>query len=86
MAELVREIGTRDEWLAPRLELLEGEKELTRCGDELARRRRALPWVPVEKDDRFAIEDGDASLRDLSAPRSQMHRHDEYSATASGLS
>src|ERR1022692_2443396 len=57
--------GTRDEWLAARLELLEAEKELTRRSDDLARRRRELPWVPVEKDYRFATEDGDASLRDL---------------------
>jgi hypothetical protein len=38
--------GTRQEWLAARLELLEAEKELTRRSDELARRRRELPWVP----------------------------------------
>src|SRR6266511_3386423 len=65
-------LGTRDEWLAARLELLEAEKELTRRNDELARRRRDLPWVPVEKDHRFATEDGDASLRDLFGGRSQM--------------
>jgi predicted dithiol-disulfide oxidoreductase (DUF899 family) len=33
-------IGTREEWLAARLELLEAEKELTRRRDELARRSR----------------------------------------------
>jgi predicted dithiol-disulfide oxidoreductase (DUF899 family) len=57
-------LGTRDEWLAARLELLEVERELTRRSEhvELARRRRDLPWVPVEKDYRFATEDGDASL------------------------
>jgi predicted dithiol-disulfide oxidoreductase (DUF899 family) len=65
-------LGSRDEWLAARLELLEAEKELTRGSDELARRRRVLPWVPVEKDYRFATEDGDASLRDLFGGRSQM--------------
>ena len=42
--------GTREEWLAARLELLEAEKELTRRSDELARRRQALPWVPVDKE------------------------------------
>ena len=31
--------GTRQEWLAARLELLEAEKDLTRRSDELARRR-----------------------------------------------
>ena len=65
-------IGTRDEWLVARLELLEAEKELTRRGDELARRRRDLPWVLVEKDYRFATEDGDASLRELFGGRSQL--------------
>src|ERR1035438_9016443 len=65
-------LGTREEWLAARLELLEAEKELTRRSDELARRRRDLPWVPIDKDYRFATEDGDASLRDLFGGRSQL--------------
>jgi predicted dithiol-disulfide oxidoreductase (DUF899 family) len=64
--------GTRDEWLAARLELLEAEKDLTHRSDELARRRRELPWVPVEEDYRFTTEAGDASLRDLFGDRSQM--------------
>ena len=71
-AMAAHKIGTRDEWLAARLELLEAEKELTRRGDELARRRRDLPWVLVEKDYRFATEDGDASLRELFGGRSQL--------------
>ena len=37
--------GTRKEWMAARLELLEAEKKLTRRSDELARRRHELPWV-----------------------------------------
>jgi predicted dithiol-disulfide oxidoreductase (DUF899 family) len=45
--------GTREEWLAARLELLDAEKELTRRSDELARQRQQLPWVPVDKDYRF---------------------------------
>jgi len=40
-------IGTQEEWLSARRELLEAEKEHMRGGDELARRRRALSWVPV---------------------------------------
>ena len=64
--------GTREEWLAARLDLLRAEKELTRRSDELARRRRELPWVRVEKDYRFTTEDGEASLRDLFGGRSQM--------------
>ncbi len=50
--------GTREQWLAARLELLEAEKELTRQSDELARRRQALPWVRVDKDYRFDTERG----------------------------
>jgi predicted dithiol-disulfide oxidoreductase (DUF899 family) len=64
--------GTREEWLAARLELLEAEKELTRHGDEVARRRQELPWVKVEKDYRFETEDGEASLADLFAGNSQL--------------
>jgi predicted dithiol-disulfide oxidoreductase (DUF899 family) len=64
--------GTREQWLAARLELLEAEKELTRRGDELARRRQDLPWVPVETDYRFQTEDGPASLADLFGGRSQL--------------
>ena len=64
--------GTREEWLAARLELLEAEKELTRRSDELARRRQQLPWVRVDKEYRFETEEGSASLRDLFRGRSQL--------------
>jgi predicted dithiol-disulfide oxidoreductase (DUF899 family) len=64
--------GTRDEWLAARLALLDAEKELTRRGDELARRRQALPWVRIDKEYRFDAEGGSASLGDLFAGRSQL--------------
>src|SRR5207237_9122468 len=64
--------GTRDEWLAARLELLKAEKELTRQGDELARRRRELPWVRIDKKYRFETEEGSASLAELFRGRSQL--------------
>jgi predicted dithiol-disulfide oxidoreductase (DUF899 family) len=64
--------GTRDEWLAARLELLEAEKELTRRGDELARRRQELPWVQIDKEYRFETDAGSASLADLFRGRSQL--------------
>jgi predicted dithiol-disulfide oxidoreductase (DUF899 family) len=64
--------GTRDEWLAARLELLEAEKELTRRSDELAQRRQQLPWVRIDKDYRFDTEEGSASLADLFRGRSQL--------------
>ena len=64
--------GTREEWLAARLELLEAEKELTRRSDELAARRQALPWVHVDKAYRFETDEGSASLADLFRGRSQL--------------
>jgi predicted dithiol-disulfide oxidoreductase (DUF899 family) len=64
--------GTRDEWLAARLELLKAEKELTRRSDELARRRQELPWVRIDKQYRFETDEGGASLADLFRGRSQL--------------
>src|SRR5689334_3278242 len=65
-------IGTQEEWQAERDRLLKEEKELTRRGDELARKRRALPWVAVEKDYRFETEDGAKDLAELFDGRSQL--------------
>ncbi len=64
--------GTRDEWLAARLRLLEAEKELTRRSDELARQRQELPWVRIDKEYRFETDDGGATLADLFRGRSQL--------------
>jgi predicted dithiol-disulfide oxidoreductase (DUF899 family) len=64
--------GTRKEWLAKRLELLEAEKELTRRGDELTRRRQELPWVRLDKAYRFDTDEGHATLADLFRGRSQL--------------
>ena len=65
-------IGTREEWLAARIELLKDEKELTRRSDELARRRQELPWVRIDKTYRFETGQGSASLADLFRGRSQL--------------
>jgi predicted dithiol-disulfide oxidoreductase (DUF899 family) len=65
-------IGTRDEWLTARKELLAGEKEHFRRGDELARRRQELPWVPAEKEYRFETVDGTRTLAELFDGRSQL--------------
>jgi len=65
-------VGTQEEWQAARDELLAEEKELTRRNDELARRRRDLPWVPVEKGYRFETVDGTKSLAELFDGRSQL--------------
>jgi predicted dithiol-disulfide oxidoreductase (DUF899 family) len=65
-------IGTREEWQAERDELLKEEKELTRRSDELATKRRELPWVPVEQDYRFETGGGTRTLADLFDGRSQL--------------
>src|SRR5260370_30819612 len=64
--------GTREEWVEARLELLKAEKALTRRGDELARMRQELPWVRIEKEYSFDIDEGKASLADLFRGRSQL--------------
>ncbi|NWB96253.1 DUF899 domain-containing protein [Pseudomonas gingeri] len=64
--------GTREEWLAARLDLLTEEKQLTRRGDALAQRRQALPWVRVDKAYRFDTPAGSVALLDLFKGRSQL--------------
>jgi predicted dithiol-disulfide oxidoreductase (DUF899 family) len=64
--------GTREDWLAARLDLLKAEKELTRRSDELARRRQELPWVRIDKEYRFETDAGSALLADLFRGRSQL--------------
>ena len=65
-------IGTREEWLAARGQLLVREKEHTRLGDEITQQRRELPWVPVDKGYRFDTDDGEKTLAELFAWRSQL--------------
>jgi predicted dithiol-disulfide oxidoreductase (DUF899 family) len=65
-------VGTREEWLAARIELLEREKELTRRSDELAQQRQQLPWVPVDEEYSFETDEGTKSLADLFDGRSQL--------------
>lgn len=65
-------VGTREEWLDARTKLLEEENEHAARSEELARKRRELPWVPVEKDYTFATEDGTKTLAELFDGRSQL--------------
>src|ERR671918_1915446 len=65
-------VGTREEWLAAREQLLVREKEHTRLGDELAQLRRELPWVRVEKEYRFDTDEGEKALVELFDGRSQL--------------
>ncbi|HAC33794.1 MAG TPA: DUF899 domain-containing protein [Gammaproteobacteria bacterium] len=66
------QIVDQQTWLQKRLELLRAEKELTRLRDQLNAERRAMPWVQVEKDYRFQTEQGEQSLPELFAGRSQL--------------
>jgi predicted dithiol-disulfide oxidoreductase (DUF899 family) len=65
-------IGGREEWQAARDRLLAEEKELTRRSDELARKRRELPWVRVEQEYRFDTDEGPRTLAELFDGRSQL--------------
>jgi len=65
-------IVSREEWLAARKRLLVEEKSLTRLRDELAKKRRELPWVKIDKPYRFETPDGDRTLADLFAGQSQL--------------
>jgi predicted dithiol-disulfide oxidoreductase (DUF899 family) len=67
-----RQTATREEWLEARLELLKAEKELTRLSDDLAAKRRELPWVRIEESYLFDTEHGEATLSDLFRGRSQL--------------
>ena len=66
------ETATRAEWLKARRKLLKAEKELTRQGDEVAKRRQELPWVRIEKEYRFDTDAGEANLMGLFRGRSQL--------------
>jgi predicted dithiol-disulfide oxidoreductase (DUF899 family) len=65
-------ITSREEWQAASDELLRREKEQTRMEDELARERRELPWVRVEKEYRFDTDEGTRTLAELFDGRSQL--------------
>ena len=65
-------IGSREDWLGARLELLKAEKEHTRRSDELARQRQELPWVRIDKEYPFETDEGSAALPELFRGRSQL--------------
>src|SRR5215831_12292679 len=65
-------VGTREDWLTARAQLLVREKEHTRLGDAIAQQRRELPWVALEKEYRFDTQDGERTLADLFANRAQL--------------
>jgi predicted dithiol-disulfide oxidoreductase (DUF899 family) len=65
-------VGTREEWLAARNELLERENEHAERSEGLARLRQELPWVPVEKEYELATDEGTKTLAELFDGRSQL--------------
>jgi len=65
-------VVTSDRWIAERKKLLAREKELTRMRDQIARERRALPWVLIEKDYVFDTPSGPRALADLFDGRRQL--------------
>src|SRR4051794_22035182 len=67
-----RQVVSREEWLAARRLHLEREKELTRSRDRLSAERRELPWVRVDKAYHFPGPNGEETLADLFAGRSQL--------------
>src|SRR5436190_18636492 len=67
-----QKLGTREDWLAARAQLLVREKEHTRLGDDIARQRRELPWVRLDKEYRFDTEDGVRTLAELFDGRRQL--------------
>jgi len=68
----VHKVVSREEWIEARKALLANEKEFTKARDALARRRRELPWVRVEKNYVFDSPNGKESLKDLFARRAQL--------------
>jgi len=65
-------VVSRDRWIAERKALLAHEKELTRLRDQIARERRALPWVRIDKAYVFDAPGGTRSLADLFEGRRQL--------------
>jgi predicted dithiol-disulfide oxidoreductase (DUF899 family) len=65
-------VGTEQEWQAARKELLEAERELEEHAERVEEERRELPWVPVEKEYRFATEEGSRTLPELFNGRPQL--------------
>src|SRR2546429_4838727 len=65
-------VGTEPQWQAARKELLAAERELEERAKRVEEQRRELPWVPVEKEYKFATEDGPKPLPELFEGRSQL--------------
>src|SRR5262245_4607362 len=69
---LNKSVVSREEWVAERQKLLAHEKELTRLRDQIARKRRALPWVRIDKNYVFDAPEGRRTLAELFEGRRQL--------------
>jgi len=65
-------VVSQEEWRSARIKLLKDEKELTKHGDDVAKKRQELPWVKIEKEYIFDTDEGELSLADLFKERSQL--------------
>jgi predicted dithiol-disulfide oxidoreductase (DUF899 family) len=65
-------VVSREEWLSARTALLREEKAFFREHDRLKEKRRALPWVKLDKSYVFNGPDGKESLAALFAGTSQL--------------
>lgn len=65
-------IVSREEWQRRRVELLSEEKAMSKALDVLARKRRELPWVEVDKEYRFEGAGGTKTLADLFGDKRQL--------------
>jgi predicted dithiol-disulfide oxidoreductase (DUF899 family) len=65
-------VVSREQWNAERKTLLAREKELTRLRDQIARERRALSWVRIEKNYVFDTLEGPRTLSELFEGRRQL--------------
>jgi predicted dithiol-disulfide oxidoreductase (DUF899 family) len=65
-------VGTEEDWQTARKEMLAAERELEDHTKRVEEQRRELPWVPVEREYRFATEEGPKSLPELFEGRSQL--------------
>jgi len=61
-----------EQWVAQRRKLLAREKELTHLRDQIARERRSLPWVRVDKSYVFDTPEGKRTFAELFEARRQL--------------
>ena len=65
-------VVSQEQWRAERMAFLAREKEVLRLQDDLARQRRALPWVRMDKPYTFDTREGRRTLAELFGPQGQL--------------